>query len=221
MRPYHCAKGGVDLIKDDHGLMNQTFSDYKDRVKAVCEAVRQGNEESGHHRLRPQPERTVRCAHGSHPLRRGLRRKRHHAGSGPCGFTTPCSTLRGIPFFRWWLTPPWPDACWTRAAEALTAAACSVSCPVSAARTSPCSPTSADASPCLRLSAVPLYGLCTEKVGDMKPIFPSPGGMTFEKVPLMKEFYGNDVCLLMGGGLFTVTPDLIGNCEKFIEMLSK
>ena len=64
--------------------------------------------------------------------------------------------------------------------------------------------------------------LCTEKVGDMKPIFPSPaGGMTFEKVPLMKEFYGNDVCLLMGGGLFTVTPDLIGNCEKFIEMLSK
>ena len=56
----------------------------------------------------------------------------------------------------------------------------------------------------------------------MKPIFPSPaGGMTFEKVPIMKEFYGNDVCLLMGGGLFTVTPDLIGNCEKFIEMLSK
>ena len=45
---YRCAKGGVDLIKDDHGLMNQTFSDYKDRVKAVCEAVRQGNEESGH-----------------------------------------------------------------------------------------------------------------------------------------------------------------------------
>ena len=41
--------GGVDLIKDDHGLMDQTFSSYKDRVKAVCEAVRQGNQESGHH----------------------------------------------------------------------------------------------------------------------------------------------------------------------------
>ena len=48
---YQCALGGIDLIKDDHGLMNQPFSEYKSRVKAVCEAVRRGNEEGGGHTM--------------------------------------------------------------------------------------------------------------------------------------------------------------------------
>ena len=67
-----------------------------------------------------------------------------------------------------------------------------------------------------------IVDMCQEEIGNMPAIFPSPaGGMTFEKVAPMKEFYGNDVAFLMGGGLFTVTPDLPANCRKFIEMLSK
>lgn len=54
----------------------------------------------------------------------------------------------------------------------------------------------------------------------MKPIFPAPaGGMTFEKIPAIKEFYGTDVALLMGGGLFTISPDLTENCRQFIRVL--
>jgi ribulose-bisphosphate carboxylase large chain len=34
------AKGGVDFIKDDHGLADQAFSPFADRVKACAEAVR-------------------------------------------------------------------------------------------------------------------------------------------------------------------------------------
>ena len=62
---------------------------------------------------------------------------------------------------------------------------------------------------------------CSSPYGDMKSIFPCPaGGMTFEKIPSIMEFYGTDVALLMGGGLFTITPDLTENCRNFIQALS-
>ncbi|MCF0229347.1 MAG: ribulose 1,5-bisphosphate carboxylase large subunit, partial [Parasporobacterium sp.] len=44
---YRCALGGVDMIKDDHGLADQTFSNYKERVKAVCDVVKKAYEETG------------------------------------------------------------------------------------------------------------------------------------------------------------------------------
>ena len=45
--------------------------------------------------------------------------------------------------------------------------------------------------------------------------------MTFDKLERRKEFYGTDVALLMGGGLFTVTPDLVSNCETFVKKLAE
>lgn len=38
------ALGGVDYIKDDHGLANQSFSPFEDRVRACAEAVRKASE---------------------------------------------------------------------------------------------------------------------------------------------------------------------------------
>ena len=36
---YDFAKGGIDLIKDDHGLANQNYAPYEERVRACCAAV--------------------------------------------------------------------------------------------------------------------------------------------------------------------------------------
>ncbi|MCC5914847.1 MAG: hypothetical protein JJU46_10765 [Balneolaceae bacterium] len=41
------AAGGIDLIKDDHGLLNQQSSPFRDRVKAVVTAIREGEQKSG------------------------------------------------------------------------------------------------------------------------------------------------------------------------------
>ena len=45
------AKGGVDVIKDDHGITNQPFSSFKDRVSRCADAVNTVNAETGHHTL--------------------------------------------------------------------------------------------------------------------------------------------------------------------------
>jgi ribulose-bisphosphate carboxylase large chain len=44
---YQLALGGIDVIKDDHGLANQTWSPFEERVTACCAAVAKANEETG------------------------------------------------------------------------------------------------------------------------------------------------------------------------------
>ena len=219
---YHCAKGGVDLIKDDHGLMNQTFSDYKDRVKAVCEAVRQGNEESGHHTAYV-PNLSGRCDALMDRIRYA-----EDCGAGGImlapglvGYDTMQYAARNtvLPVVA---HPAMAGCLLDKGSGGFDCGCVLGQLPRLCGADITVFPNFGGRFSLSQAQCRSIMELCTEKVGDMKPIFPSPaGGMTFEKVPLMKEFYGNDVCLLMGGGLFTVTPDLIGNCEKFIEMLSK
>jgi ribulose-bisphosphate carboxylase large chain len=44
---YQYAMGGIDIIKDDHGLSDQRFAPFQERVKQCVEAVRRANKESG------------------------------------------------------------------------------------------------------------------------------------------------------------------------------
>ena len=41
------AQAGIDIIKDDHGLANQNFHPFKDRVRACQKAVRDANKATG------------------------------------------------------------------------------------------------------------------------------------------------------------------------------
>ncbi len=45
------AMAGIDIIKDDHGLANQPFAAFADRVQACAAAVREANEATGRHVL--------------------------------------------------------------------------------------------------------------------------------------------------------------------------
>jgi ribulose-bisphosphate carboxylase large chain len=45
---YEFAKGGMDFIKDDHGLANQPFSPFRQRVELCAEAVARANQETGY-----------------------------------------------------------------------------------------------------------------------------------------------------------------------------
>jgi ribulose-bisphosphate carboxylase large chain len=39
--------------------------------------------------------------------------------------------------------------------------------------------------------------------------------MRINRVPELLDLYGNDVILLIGGGLFQDGPDLLENCREF------
>lgn len=42
------ALGGMDLLKDDHGITDQGFAPFRERVSACCEAVRRARDRTGH-----------------------------------------------------------------------------------------------------------------------------------------------------------------------------
>jgi len=46
-RAYKFSSGGIDMIKDDHGLANQNSATFKARVQSVVRAVRKGEQISG------------------------------------------------------------------------------------------------------------------------------------------------------------------------------
>ncbi|WP_276122306.1 RuBisCO large subunit C-terminal-like domain-containing protein [Pararhizobium qamdonense] len=59
---------------------------------------------------------------------------------------------------------------------------------------------------------------CTCDLGGLKPILPAPGGgMTFERVPEMRDAYGENVMYLIGGALLREKSDLPAACRKLID----
>jgi len=44
---YRFAKGGIDLIKDDHGLANQEYAPFEERVKVILQSIRKASDETG------------------------------------------------------------------------------------------------------------------------------------------------------------------------------
>ena len=219
---YQCALGGVDLIKDDHGLMDQPFSTYKDRVKAVCEAVRQGNLESGHHTayvpnlsgsfaaMMDRVHYAEDCGAGGIMLAPGL------VGYDTLEYVAHHTELPIVAH------PAMAGCLLDKGSGGFDCGCVLGQLPRICGADITVFPNYGGRFSLSQGQCRSIVDMCQEEIGTMPTIFPSPaGGMTFEKVAPMKEFYGNDVAFLMGGGLFTVTPDLPANCRKFIEMLSK
>lgn len=217
---YQCALGGVDLIKDDHGLMNQTFSTYRERVKAVCEAVRRGNEESGSHTayvpnlsgsfetIMDRMKFAEDCGAGGVMLAPGL------VGYDTMHYVAHHTDLPIVAH------PAMAGCLLDKGSGGFDCGCVLGQLPRICGADITVFPNYGGRFSLSQAQCRSIVDMCAEPMGEMPAIFPSPaGGMTFEKVAPMKEFYGNDVSFLMGGGLFTVTPDLPANCKKFLELL--
>lgn len=219
---YRCALGGIDLIKDDHGLSNQPFSAYKERVKAVSEAVRHANEETGGHTLYI-PNTAGRVTE--------LMDRVHFAeecGAGGVMMEPGLISYDAMQYAAAHTTLP-VTAHPAMAGVFLDKGAGGFSCGLIMGLI----PRICGAD----LTVFPNYGGrfslterqcrdivegCQKPYRDMPSILPCPsGGMTFDKIGTMKKFYGNHVAFLMGGGLFTCGPDLTDNCRRFAEELEQ
>lgn len=45
---YQFAAGGLDIMKDDHGITNQEYAPFEERIKACVKAVKRAQDETGH-----------------------------------------------------------------------------------------------------------------------------------------------------------------------------
>jgi len=218
---YQLALGGIDIIKDDHGLADQPFAPFTERVARCAEAVARANRETG-----------LKCLYtpnvtgpSSRVIENALFAKQ--AGAGGLLFSPGLAGLNtmqqladddriGLPI----MTHPALQGSFVTSSDnglshfvifgqiARLAGADATIFPNFGGRFS------FSREECASLAegtAVPM--------AHVKPIFPTPGGgMSLARVPEMRELYGRDVIFLVGGGLHRHSPDLVENCRYFRRM---
>lgn len=219
---YEFALGGIDIIKDDHGLTDQPFAPFRERVERCAEAVCRANRETG--------GRSIYVANVTAPEEEVLERALLAKGAGAGGLLV-CPGLTGFDTMR-------------RLAEDDRIALSVISHPAFLGSwvTSPTTGISHYAlfGQIMRLAGAdaviyPNWGGrfsfsrdecrqiaegCEAPMADLKPSFPTPaGGMSPERVPEMLAFYGQDAIFLMGGGLHRDGPDLARNSRRLLDLL--
>ncbi|MCX7048425.1 MAG: RuBisCO large subunit C-terminal-like domain-containing protein [Candidatus Sumerlaeota bacterium] len=218
------ALGGIDIIKDDHGLTNQRYAPFEERVQLCAEAVAKANRETG--------QNCIYVANVTAPAGEAPTRARFAKSAGARGLIISAALtgldaaraladddsialpLFGHPAFQG-VYVIHPDAgishyCLFGQISRL-AGMDAVVYPNFGGRFS-----------FSRDECQSIARGSGKEMGHIKPAFPSPGGgMSLGRVPEMFEVYGCDVIFLIGGGLFKHGPNLIENCRYFRGVVEK
>ncbi|MDR2767806.1 MAG: ribulose 1,5-bisphosphate carboxylase large subunit [Treponema sp.] len=210
------ALGGVDLIKDDHGLSNQVFAPFADRVKACADAVQEVKAKTGHSALY-LPNITA-----------GLDRivdRAYQAKELGAGGVFLCPGLAGIDAVRALAGIGLPVFAHPAFLGSYAINPDGINCRVifgtimrMAGADAAIFPNYGGRFPLTRAECLDLASACREELCGYKPIFPCPaGGMSLDKIPDMIASYGKDTLILIGGGLFSAGGDLAANCRRFVD----
>ena len=214
------ALGGMDYVKDDHGLANQKTSPFAERVKACTDAIGEANAKTGF--------ATTYVPNITGPATQIFERARMAKEMGAGGVML-APSLVGFDVSRALAADPdfglpivsHPTFGGTNVITPATGFSHrffygllqrlmgidAVIYPNFGGRFS-FSPEE-----CLAI-----VDGCTCDLGGLKPILPAPGGgMTFERVPEMRDAYGENVMYLIGGALLREKSDLPAACRKLID----
>lgn len=211
---YTFALGGIDIVKDDHGLTNQPSAPFADRVWAIQKAIAKANAETGGHSLYA-------------PMLAGspktLRNRLSIAQQAGVKVVLTAPMLLGLPAFQE-LTEDLslavlghPAFAGLRIAPPLMfgklfrlLGADAVIFPNYGGRFAYSQQT------CLALAQA-----ARAPWGQIRPALPVPaGGMTVERVEEMLGLYGPETMLLIGGNLLAAGDNLLARTREFVQKVT-
>jgi len=215
---YRFARGGIDIIKDDHGLANQCFAPFEERVRLCSQAVQQANTESGQvciyvPNVTAGPEemqaraRLAKAAGAGGlliaPGLAGWEAMRRIAGDDRIG----------LPVFA---HPAFSGTYVMHPDSGLSHRVLYGQLPRLAGADAAIYPNFGGRFAFTPEDCQAIVQGSGERLGTLADLFPCPGGgLGLERVKDLLGFYGPDVIFLIGGGLFRPGPDLIENCRYF------
>jgi ribulose-bisphosphate carboxylase large chain len=210
------ARGGIDYIKDDHGLAEQAYSPFSKRVPACAAAVRHAVATTGH------PSRYVPSLSGSLDAVREQLRIVREEGLDTAMVTPAIIGLANVQQ----LIREYPDIAFFAHPSLAGAARIDPACLTSLWRA-----VGLDAvifpnhggrfgySPetCRRISKAAL-----STADDLAAAVPVPaGGMSVARAAEILDFYGRDVMLLIGGNLLAAGNRLTDATAEFVETVRR
>ena len=209
------AASGVDLIKDDHGLADQRYSPFADRVPRIADAVRDASSHTN------QPTRYLPHVTGNlDQLRTGVEIARRNGLDGALvmpmvtGLSSFHTLRRENPDFAFMAHPAMAGA--ARITPALLIGRIfrlfgtdAVVFPGHGGRFG--------ASP---VECIRLVDFACRPWAGLAPTLPVPaGGMTIERIRELSEFYGRDACLFLGGSLLAAGDRLTEEAARFVKIV--
>ena len=220
---YQFAVGGMDLIKDDHGLTNQCCSPFEERVERCAEAVQRARRETG----RPSLYIANITAPQSDVMKRARFAKKAGAGGlmvapGIVGFDIMRELADDDSVALPVLTHPALQGSFVTSRNGISHGVIFGQLARLAGADATIFPNFGGRFSFSREECKEIVKGTSVPMGHMKSIFPAPGGgMSLDRVPEMLETYGQDLIFLIGGGLFRHSPDLVENCRYFRKMVEK
>ena len=215
------ALGGIDIIKDDHGLANQPFAPFEERVSRCAHAVAEANAETGFHCVYAP---NVTAGEGE-TVRRARFAKANGAGAllvspGLCSFDTMRAIAEddsiALPVIG---HPALLGAFVTDSASGISQRALFGQLMRLAGADASIFPSFGGRFSFTREDCQELVHGTEEPMGSLRAIFPAPGGgMTLDRLPELLAFYGRDVVFLIGGGLFHAGPDVTATCRRLRDI---
>jgi ribulose-bisphosphate carboxylase large chain len=216
------AEGGIDIIKDDHGLSNQCFAPFEERVERCAAAVREVNAQTGRQSLYV-PNITA-------PIElffdRAVRAKELGAGGvmvtpGLVGFDALRRLAQmelGLPiiahpaFIGSYAVNPQGISCRVLFGTLMRLAGADATI----------FPNYGGRFPLSQEDCREIVDASRETLGKLPTIFPCPaGGMELKNIRGMIRNYGNDMLVLIGSGLFGNSGNLIDNCRTFLNEIEQ
>ncbi|MDP4146443.1 MAG: RuBisCO large subunit C-terminal-like domain-containing protein, partial [Bacillota bacterium] len=207
----------IDIIKDDHGLSNQSFSPFEERVKLCSEAVRKANEITG--------GKSIYMPNITSPAHKVFERAKQAKRLGAGGLLI-APGLTGLDAMRELseddslalpiISHPAFQGSYVLGRGGISHSVLFGEINRLAGADGTIYPNFGGRFSFSREECKGIAESSKKELGNLKPIFPCPaGGMTLESVPESIKVYGNDVIFLIGGGLFKKGPDIIENCKYF------
>jgi ribulose-bisphosphate carboxylase large chain len=219
---YQFALGGVDMIKDDHGLADQPFAPFKERVERCAEAVELANRETGGKCLY-MPNIT---APADQVIEKAIFARERGAGGlliapGLVGLDTmrrlADDNRVALPIIS---HPAFQGSYIVNPDSGVSHYAIFGQFPRLAGADATIFPNYGGRFSFSQGDCRDIVRGAAEPMSHIKPIFTMPGGgMSLERIPGMLEIYGRDVLLLIGGALHKIGPDLVENCRRYMALL--
>ncbi|MBN1655464.1 MAG: ribulose 1,5-bisphosphate carboxylase large subunit [Deltaproteobacteria bacterium] len=221
---YQFALSGIDMIKDDHGLANQVFSTFDERVARCSDAVNRANRETG-----------LSCIYLPNITSRAdqvMERAETARDSGAGGLLI-CPGLTGYDTMRAVADddsialpilchPAMQGAFTTHRGSGIAHGVLYGQINRLAGADGAIFPNYGGRFSFSEGECRDLLDGTLRPMGEIKPIFPVPaGGMSLERIPEIVAFYGDDVILLIGGDLHRRGLDLSHSCREFLQMVSR
>jgi len=216
------ARGGGDIVKDDHNLADDSYEAFRDRVSAIHSAVVGANGATGRNAqyfpnviarsddLDRYCEYLVRAGVRGvlvSPLAIGLDNVRRLAETYPLIFMAHPSLTGSY----------YTDPCQGIAPGVLLGAVFRLmGCDISVF------PNYGGRFGLTRDECVSIQDALAAPLGDIAPAMPAPaGGMTFDRIPSMAETYGPESVFLIGGALLSHSGDLCESTRVYLDAINE